>query len=259
MSESESLMPALFVGHGSPMNGIENNEFAANWAEIAAQIPRPKAILCVSAHWLSRGTFASTTAHPDTIYDFYGFPEELYKVTYPAPGAPEIALRIQETLKKTKVYPDESRGLDHGAWVVLKRMYPDADIPTLQLSLHQTMTPHEHYDIGMELLQLRREGVLILGSGNIVHNLALARMNHTGYPWAYEFDEDIEKRIDADDHHSLIHYERIPNSGKAFWTNEHYLPLLYVLALKQPHEQVRYSAAKVIYGSISMRCVLIHD
>ena len=138
-------------------------------------------------------------------------------------------------------------------------MYPNADIPTLQLSLHQALTPQEHYDIGKKILQLRREGVLILGSGNIVHNLALARMNHTGYPWAYEFDEYVGKRIDADDHRSLIHYELIPNSGKAFWTNEHYLPLLYVLALKQPHEQVRHSAAKVIYGSISMRCVLIHD
>ncbi|MFX1262306.1 MAG: 4,5-DOPA dioxygenase extradiol [Promethearchaeota archaeon] len=259
MSESEPLMPALFVGHGSPMNGIEDNEFAENWEKIAAQIPKPKAILCVSAHWVSQNTLVSTAPLPETIHDFYGFPDELYKLTYPAPGAPELARRIQEILKSNPVYPDESRGLDHGAWVVLRRMYPNADIPILQLSLHQALTPQEHYDIGRELLQLRREGVLILGSGNIVHNLALARMNHTGYPWAYEFDEYVRKRIDADDHNSLIHYELIPDSGKAFWTNEHYLPLLYVLALKQPHEQVRHSAAKVIYGSISMRCVLIRD
>jgi 4,5-DOPA dioxygenase extradiol len=138
-------------------------------------------------------------------------------------------------------------------------MYPKADIPTLQLSLDQALDPQEHYNLGRELLQLRREGVLIIGSGNIVHNLALARMNHVGYPWAYEFDEDIAGRIDADDRHSLIHYELVPNSGKAFWTNEHYLPLLYVLALKQPHERISHSAAKVIYGAISMHCVLLHE
>ncbi len=259
MTESESLMPVLFVGHGSPLNAIENNEFAANWENLAAQIPRPKAILCVSAHWVSSGLYAATTSSPETIYDFYGFPEELYKMTYPAPGAPEIAQRIQEIVKAKPVYPDESRGLDHGSWIVLKKMYPDADIPTLQLSLDQVLDPQEHYDVGCELLQLRREGVLIVGSGNIVHNLALARMNHAGYPWAYEFDENVASRIDADDHHPLIHYSLLPNAGKAFWTNEHYLPLLYVLSLKQPHERVSHSAAKVIYGSISMRCVLIHE
>jgi 4,5-DOPA dioxygenase extradiol len=252
-------MPVLFVGHGSPMNAIENNEFTSNWVNLASQIPRPKAILCISAHWVSPGTIAATTAQPETIYDFYGFPEELYSLEYPAPGAPDIARRIQEIVRVKPVDTNESRGLDHGTWVVLRNMFPDADIPTLQLSLDQTLVPQEHYDIGKDLLQLRREGVLIIGSGNIVHNLALARMNHTGYSWAYEFDEDIGKRIDSDDHNSLIHYELIPKSGKAFWTNEHYLPLLYVLALKQPDEQVSHSAAKVIYGSISMRCVLIHD
>jgi 4,5-DOPA dioxygenase extradiol len=252
-------MPVLFVGHGSPLNAIENNEFAANWSNLAVQIPQPKAILCISAHWVSSGTFAATTSHPETIYDFYGFPEELYNMEYPAPGAPDIAKRIQETVEVKPVYPDESRGLDHGTWIVLTKMYPEAGIPTLQLSLDQTLDPQEHYDLGRELLQLRREGVLIIGSGNIVHNLALARMNHVGYPWAYEFDEDIAGRIDADDHHSLIHYELMPNSRKAFLTNEHYLPLLYVLALKQPQERVSHSAGKVIYGSISMRCVLIHE
>ncbi|MHA2140852.1 MAG: 4,5-DOPA-extradiol-dioxygenase [Candidatus Thorarchaeota archaeon] len=259
MTESSSLMPVLFVGHGSPMNAIENNEFAANWKNLAAQIPTPKAILCVSAHWVSSGTFAATTSNPETIYDFYGFPEELYNMTYPAPGAPSIAKRIQRIVKVKPVFLNESRGLDHGTWIVLTRMYPDSNIPTLQMSLDQTIDPQEHYDIGRELLQLRREGVLIIGSGNIVHNLALARMNHAGYPWAYEFDEDIANRIDADDYHPLIHFELIQNSGKAFWTNEHYLPLLYVLALKQSHERISYSAAKVIYGSISMRCVLIHE
>jgi 4,5-DOPA dioxygenase extradiol len=252
-------MPALFIGHGSPTNAIEKNEFAANWANLAAQIPQPKAIVCISAHWVSNGTFATTTSHPETIYDFYGFPEELYNMEYPAPGAPDIAKRIQETVKVMPVHSNESRGLDHGAWIALTRMYPNADIPTLQVSLDQTLDPQEHYNLGRELLQLRREGVLIIGSGNIVHNLALARMNHVGYPWAYEFDEDIARRIDANDHHHLIHYELMLNSGKAFWTNEHYLPLLYVLALKQPEERVSHSAGKVIYGSISMRCVLIHE
>ncbi|MHA2072265.1 MAG: 4,5-DOPA-extradiol-dioxygenase [Candidatus Thorarchaeota archaeon] len=259
MIESESLMPVLFVGHGSPMNAIENNEFAANWENLAAQIPRPKAILCISAHWVSRGTFAATTSRPETIYDFYGFPEELYNMDYPAPGAPDIAQRIQEIAKTKPIYPDESRGLDHGAWIVLTRMYPKADIPALQLSLDNSLNPLEHYNLGKELLQLRREGILIVGSGNIVHNLTLARMNHVGYPWAYEFDEEIASRMDADDHYPLIHYELMPNSGKAFWTNEHYLPLLYVLALKQPHEHISHSAAKVIYGSISMRCVLVQE
>ena len=259
MTPSEPLMPVLFVGHGSPMNAIENNEFASNWANLAAQIPRPRAILCVSAHWMSKGTNVATTSSPKTIYDFYGFPEELYNIDYPAPGAPDVAERVQEIVQLKPVSPDESRGLDHGTWGVLRRMYPSADIPTMQLSLDETLLPQEHYDLGRSLLQLRREGVLIMGSGNIVHNLTLARMNHAGYPWAYEFDEDIGRRIDTDGHQSLIHYELIPNSGKAFVTNEHYLPLLYVLALKQPHEHVSHSAAKVIYGSISMRCILVHE
>jgi len=252
-------MPALFVGHGSPMNGIEDNEFAANWASIAHSIPRPSAILCISAHWTSRGTFVSAASEPETIHDFYGFPRKLYEIEYHAPGAPKLAEQIAQLARSTRVRIHESRGLDHGTWVVLKRMYPEADVPTLQLSLDLSLEPSLHYKLGREILSLRRKGVLIIGSGNIVHNLALAMDTDQAYPWALSFDMEVAARIDREDHDALIDFRSLPNSSKAFVTDEHYLPLLYVLGTKERNEHISHSATRVVLASISMRCILVHS
>ena len=257
-TDGQQLMPALFVGHGSPMNAVENNEFAANWASIGHSIPRPRAILCISAHWTSRGTFVSASSRPETIHDFYGFPRELYEIEYSAPGAPRLAEKIVQLVKSTGVQVHESRGLDHGTWAVLRRMYPEADIPTLQMSLDLSLKPSLHYRLGKDLLGLRREGVLIIGSGNIVHNLSLARDTEKAYPWALAFDKDVAARIEAEGHDALINYRSLPNCSLAFVTDEHYLPLLYVLGVKEAREHVSHSAARVVLASVSMRCVLIH-
>jgi len=258
-TDSQPLMPALFIGHGSPMNAVEDNEFATNWVSIAHSIPRPRAILCISAHWTSRGTFVSAASEPETIHDFYGFPRKLYEIEYRAPGAPKLAEQIVRLVHSTRVRIHESRGLDHGTWVVLRRMYPEADIPTLQMSLDLSLKPLLHYRLGWELLSLRREGVLIIGSGNIVHNLALARDTEQAYPWALAFDRDVAAGIDAEDHEALIDYRSLPDSNKAFVTDEHYLPLLYVLGTKERHEHISHSATRVVLASISMRCILIHS
>lgn len=258
-TDRERLMPVLFVGHGSPMNAVEDNEFGTNWTNIARSIPRPKAILCVSAHWTSRGTLVSAASEPETIHDFYGFPRELYEVEYRVAGVPELAERVVQLVKSVRARIHESRGLDHGAWAVLRRMYPDADIPTLQMSLDLGLKPALHYRIGRELSALRREGVLIIGSGNVVHNLTLATYSVQAYPWAVAFDSDLGTRVDAENHESLIDYRSLPNSNMAFITDEHYLPLLYVLGAKEHNEHVSQSATQVVMGSISMRCILVHS
>jgi 4,5-DOPA dioxygenase extradiol len=258
-TDNQRLMPALFVGHGWPMNGVEDNEFAANWASIAHSIPRPSAILCISAHWTSRGTFVSAASEPETIHDFYGFPRRLYEIEYRAPGAPRLAEQIVQLAHSTRVRMHESRGFDHGTWVVLRRMYPEANIPTLQMSLDLSLKPSLHYRLGRELLSLRREGVLIIGSGNIVHNLALARDTEQAYPWALAFDREVAARIDTEDHDALIDHRSLPNSKMAFVTDEHYLPLLCVLGTKERNEHVSHSAMRVVLASISMRCILIHS
>jgi len=258
-TEGERLMPTLFVGHGSPMNGVEDNEFAANWASIAHDIPRPSAILCISAHWISRGTLVSAVAEPETIHDFYGFPRELYEIEYRTPGAPKLAEQIVRLVHSTRVRLDKSWGLDHGTWIVLRRMYPEADIPTLQMSIDFTLKPSLHYKIGRELLSLRREGVLIIGSGNIVHNLALAMDTEKAYSWALAFDREVAARIDMEDHDALIDYRSLPDSNKAFVTDEHYLPLLYVLGAKERYEHVSHSAMRMVLASVSMRCILVRS
>jgi 4,5-DOPA dioxygenase extradiol len=240
------------------MNAVENNEFAANWESIAHSIPRPRAILCISAHWTSRGTFVSAASRPETIHDFYGFPRELYEIEYGATGAPKLAEQIAQLVKSTRVQVHGSRGLDHGAWAVLRRMYPDADIPILQMSLDLNLKASSHHKLGRDLHSLRREGVLIIGSGNIVHNLSLARDTEQAYPWALAFDKDVAARIESQDHEALINYRSLPNSNLAFVTDEHYLPLLYVLGAKEPHEHVSHSADRVVFASVSMRCVLVH-
>jgi len=255
------LMPALFVGHGNPMNAIEETSFAAAWREAAAAIPRPRAILCISAHWETEGTFVTAMERPKTIHDFYGFPDDLYRVQYPAPGSPELAERIRGLVTSTAVRPDDgySWGLDHGAWSVLRRMYPEADIPVVQLSLDRTQHPRFHYDLGAELAWLRAEGVLIVGSGNIVHNLRLLQWDASEpYPWAAGFDKLAAKLILAGDHDRLVAYPALGEQARlSIPTNEHYLPLLYTLALRQPGEPVSFFAEGVTLGSISMRSVRI--
>lgn len=258
---STTVMPALFVGHGNPLNAIEETVFAAAWREMAARLPRPRAILCISAHWETEGSFITAMVRPKTIHDFYGFPEALYRVTYPAPGSVELAERVRQLVGSTAIRLDAgySWGLDHGAWSVLCRMYPAADIPVVQLSLDRSQHPRFHYDLAAELLPLRREGVLVIGSGNLVHNLRLLNWDAASpYPWAAEFDRLATELILAGEHDRLVAYSALGEAARlAIPTSEHFLPLLYVLAVQQPGEAASFFAEGLVYGSISMRSVRI--
>ena len=259
MNSAQALpMPALFVGHGSPMNAVEDNAFSRQWAALGRSLPRPKAILCVSAHWQTAGTAVTAMAAPGTIHDFYGFPDALYRVQYPAPGAPDLARRVQEVVQATSVQLDEQWGLDHGTWSVLRRMYPRAGIPTCQLSLDHRRPASEHYALGAELRALRREGVLIVGSGNVVHNLGVMRFGASPYPWAIEFDAWVADRLLAHDHRALYDDEGLGALARqAHPTAEHYWPLLYVAALQGPDEPLAFYCEQIIAASISMRLVVI--
>ncbi len=254
--DSEVRMPVLFVGHGSPMNAIEDNEFSRAWIEIGQSLPRPRAILCISAHWETIGTQVTAVERPKTIYDFYGFPQPLYEAQYPAHGSPALARLAQETVHKTQIQPDSAWGLDHGAWSVLSRMFPRADIPVIELSLDRTKEPAFHYELGRELKALRNKGVLIVGSGNMVHNLRAVVWQETAYDWALEFDEHLKQLILTGDHDSIIHYQKLGQAARlSVPTNEHYLPLLYVLALQDKADEISFFADKVTMGSVSMRSV----
>lgn len=254
---SATRMPALFVGHGSPMNAIEDNEFSRAWAAMGRALPRPQAILCVSAHWQTRGSHATAMANPRTIYDFYGFPDALYRQQYPAPGAPGLARLVQETAP-VPVGLDQGWGLDHGAWSVLIKMYPQADIPVVQLSLDATQPPAYHYALGRALRPLRERGVMILGSGNIVHNLRLMCWEDRAFDWAAEFDATAKQFIEAGDHQSLVEYGKLGRSAAlSIPTNEHYLPLLYALGAAEDGEQVQFFADRVTFCAISMRSLRI--
>lgn len=257
--EQSKTMPALFIGHGNPMNAIEESTYSSAWREVAASIERPKAILCISAHWETEGTFVTAMPQPRTIHDFYGFPDELCQVQYPAPGSPELAEQIWRLVHSTDVTQDEQWGLDHGAWSVLRRMYPKADIPVVQLSIDRTHFSHEHYKIAAELAALRNEGVLIVGSGNIVHNLRLIQWEaRKPYAWAMEFDQQTAELILAGSHDKLMDHQSLGEAAKlAVPTTEHYLPLLSILALQQPGEPVSFFAEGIEFGSISMRSVRI--
>ena len=234
-------LPALFVGHGSPMNAIEDSEFRRRWQELGRTLPRPDAILCVSAHWETRGVFLTGAATPPTIHDFYGFPQPLFDVRYPAPGQPALARRVASILGGFGALVDPERGLDHGCWSVLVAMYPQADVPVVQLSLDSRQRGAFHYALAKELRPLRDSGVLILGSGNIVHNLRLADFRlDTGYDWAVRFDAELRARIEAGDHATLADYHELgPDARLSIPTPEHYLPLLYALGLQQAGDEVR--------------------
>ena len=253
-------MPALFLGHGSPMNALEDNEFSRGWQAISKSIPKPRAILCVSAHWETRGTFVTAMEKPKTIHDFGGFPKALFEVQYPAPGSPAIAQETKRTVTSTEVGLDQQWGLDHGCWSVVKHLYPKADIPVLQFSLDYTKPPQYHYQLAKELSALRNKGILIAGSGNMVHNLGIIDWQNPsgGYDWAVEANTKMKAMITSRNHADLINYSA---QGKAFQlsipTNEHYLPLLYILAMQGEKENTSFFNDKTIMGSIAMTSVVV--
>jgi len=260
---STEQMPVLFLGHGSPMNAIEENEFVKGFRSIGKTISKPNAILCVSAHWETKGTFVTAMEKPTTIHDFGGFPKALFDVQYPAPGSPDLARETKSIITKTKVGLDDKWGLDHGTWSVIKHLYPNADVPVIQMSLDYYQTPQYHYELAKELSSLRKKGVLIIGSGNMVHNLGMVdwnKLNTTeyGYDWAIEANEKMKKYILSNDHKQLIDFK---SQGKAFNlaipTPEHYLPLLYALALKEENEKVTLFNDKIVAGSLSMTSLKI--
>lgn len=260
-------MPVLFVGHGSPMNAIEDNEFTRTWREIASLIPKPQAILCVSAHWETRGTHVTAMQQPETIHDFGGFPCELFQVQYPALGSPDRANEIREGVTSATVDLNQSWGLDHGAWSVLKHLYPRADVPVLQLSLDYTRGAEYHYRLAQELAFLRDRGVLIVGSGNMVHNLREIHIKslegfkeNFAYDWALEMNHLLKQKIEQGDHQALIQYEKLgAASALAIPTTDHYFPLLYILALQKKTDSIRFFNDKVVAGSLSMTTVLLSE
>jgi 4,5-DOPA dioxygenase extradiol len=256
-------MPVLFVGHGSPMNGIENNDFSKTWHELPKQFPKPSAILCISAHWLTRGTLITAMDHPKTIHDFGGFPDALFQVQYPAPGNAQLAKETTQIVKKTQVGLDHDWGLDHGAWTVIRHMYPDASIPVLQFSIDYHKPASYHYELAKELSVLRDKGVLILGSGNMVHNLRMVawdKMNtpNYGFDWAIEMNGLFKQKIADADHQALLKYESLHKAALlAIPTPDHYWPLIYTLGLQQPREDIKFFNDSLVAGSLTMTSVRI--
>ncbi len=258
-----NLMPVLFVGHGSPMNGIEDNEFSNKWSELAQEIPKPKAVLVVSAHWFTKGTSITAMDFPKTIHDFGGFPEALFQVQYPAPGHSILANEMASMIHSTSVALDHEWGLDHGTWTVVRHMYPKADIPILQLSIDYTKGPEFHYALAKELYHLRSKGILIIGSGNMVHNLGMidwTKLNGSpyGYDWALKMNQTFKELILNKDHQPLIHYHQLGKEATlAIPTPEHYLPLLYTLGLQDKNDPIMFFNDKHIGGSLTMTSVKI--
>lgn len=261
--EEDTRMPVLFVGHGSPMNGIEENIFSNYWKKLATEITIPKAVICVSAHWLTKGTYVTAMDAPPTIHDFGGFPQQLFDVEYPAPGSPLLADEVKADFHKHAIGLDHEWGLDHGTWTILRHMYPEANIPVLQLSIDYNQPPQYHYELAKELAFLRKRGVLIIGSGNMVHNLRMvdfARINDPeyGFDWAIEMNEIFKAKILAKDHAALIDYEKLNKASKlAIPTPDHYYPLLYSLALQDENDSVSFFNDKAVGGSLTMTSVKI--
>ena len=255
-------MPVLFLGHGSPMNAIEENEFVQGFRQVAATLPKPQAILVVSAHWETRGTFVTAMEKPRTIHDFGGFPQALFDVQYPAPGSPELASGTKRLVTSATIGLDHSWGLDHGAWSVVKHLYPNADVPVIQMSIDRTLKPEQHYALAKEIAALRDKGVLIIGSGNMVHNLGMVAWDKIGesyaFDWAQEASDKMKRAITSGDHSPLINFH---SQGRAFDlainSAEHYLPLLYALALQSKNEQATLFNDKALAGSLTMTAVRI--
>lgn len=255
-------MPVLFLGHGSPMNAIEENEFVASFRKLGQELTKPNAILCISAHWETRGTFVTAMKNPITIHDFGGFPQALFDVQYPAPGSPELAHETKKIVTSTEVGLDDNWGLDHGAWSVIKHLYPNANIPVIQMSIDYTQPARHHYELAKELHSLRHKGVLIIGSGNMVHNLrkvAWQKLNENyGFDWAIEANDKMKEYILDGNHQRLIDFK---SQGKTFDlaipTPEHYLPLLYALALQEKNEKITLFNDKPVGGSLTMTSIKI--
>ena len=254
-------MPAVFFGHGNPMNALARNEYTQGWAAIGAEIPRPRAVLCVSAHWYLPGVAVTVNPQPRTIHDFGGFPRELYEVKYPAPGDAVLASRVRDLLSPLPVQLDERWGLDHGTWSVLCHVYPEADVPVIQLSIDETQPAEFHYELGKRLNILRDEGVLIIGSGNLVHNLhtyAWGRHKVEPFDWAVRFESQARESLLAGDHAPLINYEKLGSDAMlSAPTPDHYLPLLYVIAQQREGDEVTFPVEGFDGGSISMLAVRI--
>jgi 4,5-DOPA dioxygenase extradiol len=261
--ESSERMPVFFIGHGSPLYTIEDNKFVETWKNLGKTIPVPKAVLCISAHWQTQGTFVTAMTEPVTIHDFGGFPRELYNVRYPAPGSPELADQIKKSIKVAEIGLDNGWGLDHGAWTVIRHIFPAANIPVIELSLDYSKAPLYHYDLAKELFSFRERGVLIIGSGNMVHNLGRVAWNHAdepeyGYDWAIQANDIFKSLITSGKHTDLINYQSL---GKEVHlsvpTPEHFLPLLYTLALKADKEPVEFFNDKAVMGSLTMTSLRI--
>jgi 4,5-DOPA dioxygenase extradiol len=254
-------MPVVFIGHGSPMNAIARNDYTRSLSRLSSELKeQPRAILVVSAHWLTRGTHVAMAAHPETIHDFGGFPRELYRIQYPAPGAPELAQEAGKLITSVKVEQDHQWGLDHGAWSVLRHMYPEANVPAFQLSIDYHRPPHYHLALGQELQALRDRGILILGSGNIVHNLYEIDFDEHAkpYDWAVEFDEAVKKKLVEREVDALTAYHGLgAAAARAIPTNDHYLPMLYVLGASNAQEKLLFTHEEIQNASISMRCFRI--
>lgn len=263
LTEEDVKHPVLFIGHGSPMNGIEDNEFSQTWAKIGQEITKPKAVLVISAHWLTRGTHVTAMEEPRTIHDFGGFPQALFDVQYPAKGNPDLAAATAKLITSTDVGLDHDWGLDHGTWTVVRHMYPDADIPVLQLSIDYGKPPEYHYNLAKEIAALRKKGVLIIGSGNMVHNLRMLdwrKLNEPdyGFDWAIEMNDIFKEKINDGNHKALIDYENLNKAAKlAIPTPDHYYPLLYTLGLQDNKDTLLFFNDRMVGGSLNMTSVKI--
>ena len=260
MPPPQSRMPAIFIGHGSPMNTLAHNEYTEAWRRIGETVPRPAAILMVSAHWYIRGTAVTAMPQPKTIHDFGGFPQALFDFQYPAPGSPALAQRVRELLAPLDVRADDEWGLDHGTWSVLAHVYPQADIPIVQLSMDAAQPPQFHYELGRRLAPLRDDGVLIIGSGNIVHNLGVLNRQDDApaYDWAARFNGVVRDHLTRRDHQPLVDYQKMGNDARmSIPTPEHYLPLLYVIGLQGEHEPIALPVDGIQNASISMLTAVV--
>ena len=265
-SLNNEKMPVLFIGHGSPLNIILRNDFTKSLKKLGRELPKPKAIMVVSAHWLTYGTFVTCMERPKTIHDFFGFPKELYEMEYPSPGAPGSAGMVVDLARKTKVKCGDNWGLDHASWAILKHIYPEADIPVFEMSLDFSFNEWRpkalkyHYDLAAELFELRKKGVLIIGSGNIVHNLGMLDFHNIEaqpYDWALQFDEKVKENLINKNHQGLIDYLSMKGASWAAPTLDHYLPMIYVIALQEEKEDIVFTYEGFHYGSVSMRCFQI--
>jgi 4,5-DOPA dioxygenase extradiol len=254
-------MPAIFFGHGNPMNALVRNPWTAAWAQIGKEMPRPRAVLCVSAHWYLPGTLVTAMHSPRTIHDFGGFPRELYEVEYSAPGNPDLALEVQSLLAPTAVGLDNDWGLDHGTWSVFRHVFPGADISVVQLSIDETQPPEFHYELARQLSVLREKGVLIAGSGNVVHNLhtyAWGRHHVEPFDWALRFEARARELLLTGDHQPLVNYETLGREALlSAPTPDHYLPLLYVIAQRRDGDEISFPVEGFDGGSISMLSVRV--